>query len=107
MLPLKLDVEQESRPIAQLNSTRAFSPGWNKIPGIRVDGNNLAVGSSYFLRREDKVWNYVPWEVVRASWDEITEDADQALEQSALFFIKRHSVATDNLGDILENAERV
>lgn len=107
MLSLTIDNEALSEPIVKVRTASAFHHGWNRIPGIRVDGVELEISPEYFIRREDAFWEYVPWEIVQAHWDEIGESKDFALEQSALAFIKRHKISTNRLDAVLENAEKV
>jgi hypothetical protein len=107
MLLQTIDSGALFEPIVKVRTASAFHHGWNRIPGIRVDGDDLEITLEYFIRREDVLWDYVPWEVVQAYWGEIGESEDFALEQSALAFIRRHKISTDRLETVLENAEKV
>jgi hypothetical protein len=89
-------------------SSKPFHPGWNKIPGIQVeDGLITITPRNYFTKFEDPVWDYVPWDIVQAHWDEISETPEFVLEQVCLNFIRKQKRTTDDPRLILKNAEQV
>jgi hypothetical protein len=85
-----------------------FHAGWNSIAGLCVDQGALTIDAdTYFIRREEATWTYVPWELVQASWYDIRETIDTALEQTALRFIADNRRVTSDAAVVLQNAEQV
>ena len=88
--------------------TLPFHPGWSKVRGIRVGGDLIEIEPDiYFERLESVEWQYVPWELVRQSFDILVESPAVTLEQRCLEFVRRHVVHTTDPLVVLENAEKV
>ncbi|MDT3440977.1 hypothetical protein [Pseudofrankia sp. BMG5.37] len=86
-----------------------FTPTWNRIPGIEVDGARVSIDpDAYFYRHSAApTWLLVDWDLVvdRLLGSEETETA--AVEQQALEFVHRYGRRTSDPADVLETAELV
>ncbi|NGO85127.1 hypothetical protein [Streptomyces sp. 196(2019)] len=86
----------------------AFHPGWNRLPGVRVDGRTLAIESAeYFFRLESHSWLVVEWEKVRDGLLYTHETTSSAVEQLALDFIREHAEPTSDPALVLRTAYEV
>ncbi|MGW1145166.1 hypothetical protein ACWD6I_08910 [Streptomyces sp. NPDC002454] len=85
-----------------------FDPGWNRIPGLEVEGHHISLDpTQYFFRFESHTWLVADWELVRTELLPVTETTSSAVEQLALDFIKRHAVSTSDPTKVLSTAYRV
>jgi hypothetical protein len=86
----------------------AFNPGWNRLPGIKVDGRSLTINpTEYFFRLESHSWLVADWEQVRKELLPVEETTGAAVEQLALDFIKEHATATNDPAMVLRTAYSV
>lgn len=92
----------------QFRPSNPFHQGWNRLPGLTVTDDLVIIDPhAYFERLEDPTWRYVPWEVVQAHWNDLSETGEVALEQACLSFIREHVQTTDDPAVILTNADAV
>ena len=85
-----------------------FHPGWNRLPGIRVDGRTLTIDpGEYFFRFEAHTWLVADWETVRTGLLPVRETAASAVEQLALEFIRAHAERTSDPALVLRTAYEV
>ncbi|MFJ9322523.1 hypothetical protein [Streptomyces globisporus] len=86
----------------------AFHPGWNRLPGVRVDGRNLTIEpAEYFFRLESHSWLIADWEKVRDELLPVSETTGSAVEQLTLDFIRRHARTTSDPARVLHTAYEV
>ncbi|MGH3501969.1 MAG: hypothetical protein ACRDQA_13955 [Nocardioidaceae bacterium] len=82
-----------------------MSYGWNKIPGVRVEGSRLTVNpAEYFFRYGDPSWILCAWDGVRHELLDVDESPDVAVEQQALDYVKAHGVRTTEPSEVLRTA---
>nr|WP_307671450.1 hypothetical protein [Streptomyces sp. V2I9] len=82
-----------------------FHPGWNRLPGVRVEGRNLTIDSAeYFFRLESHSWLVADWEKVLTELIPVDETTDSAVEQLALNFIRAHAKPTSDPALVLRTA---
>ncbi|MFC4014641.1 hypothetical protein ACFOY2_45975 [Nonomuraea purpurea] len=80
-----------------------FTPEWNRIDGITVDGNRVTVDPErYFFRLENPTWLVIPWEKVRDELLTTVERTDTAVEQLALDFVRAHAEQTSDPARVLK-----
>ncbi|MCC3766001.1 hypothetical protein [Streptomyces sp. UNOC14_S4] len=85
-----------------------FTPTWNKIDGITVDGNQITIDTArYFFRYENPTWLLVDWELVRSELLGVTETSEQTIEQLASNFIKAHGRSTNDPAKVLKTGYQV
>lgn len=86
----------------------AFSTGWNRIPGLTVDGGGLHIQpEEYFFRLESTGWRVIDWQTVTARMLPVEETSDEALEQKALRFIEGNVRTTHDPAEVVHIAWRV
>ncbi|MGA6170051.1 hypothetical protein ACPEIF_07345 [Streptomyces sp. NPDC012600] len=86
----------------------AFHPGWNRLPGVRVEEKTLAIEpADYFFRFESHSWLVADWGKVRDELLPVKETTESAVEQLTLDFIRRHARSTDDPGLVLRTAYEV
>ncbi|MYV51339.1 hypothetical protein [Streptomyces sp. SID3212] len=86
----------------------AFDPGWNRLPGIHVDGRRITIDpEKYFFRFESHSWLVADWDLVTSELLPVEETTASAVEQMALDFIKRHAVRTSDPARVLSTAYQV
>ncbi|MFF8960425.1 hypothetical protein [Streptomyces sp. NPDC014894] len=86
----------------------AFDPGWNRLPGLKVDGRCISVDpDEYFFRFESHTWLVADWKLVKSELLPAEETAASAVEQMALDFIKRYAVSTSDPARVLSTAYQV
>ncbi|WP_160050863.1 hypothetical protein [Nocardiopsis sp. FR4] len=85
-----------------------FNPGWNRIPGLTVDGDSLHIHpQDYFFRLESTGWRIIDWETVAAQMLPAQETSDEALEQQALRFIEDNARTTHDPAEVVGVAWQV
>ncbi|MDE3721789.1 hypothetical protein PWG71_10350 [Nocardiopsis sp. N85] len=85
-----------------------FAPGWNRLPGITVDGTALHITpEDYFFRLNSTGWRIIDWEMVTAHMLPVQESTGTALEQQALEFIDSHARTTHDPAEVLAVAWQV
>lgn len=84
-----------------------FSPGWNRLPGLTVEDNQLTLTGDFFLRCESPSWLLCDWDLVRREVLPLTESADAALEQQVLDFVRTHGRWTHDPDEVLQTAWQV
>lgn len=92
----------------QIHVKLPFSSGWNRIPGLTVDGDTLVIDpAEYFFLFESPAWTLCDWQKVRDELLDTTETTVQATEQRVLDFVRAHGRHTDNPADVLRTAWQV
>jgi hypothetical protein len=85
-----------------------FTPEWNRIDGITVDGHTITVDpAQYFFRYDNPTWLLVDWDLVTTELLPARESDEQAVEQRALEFVRAHSTSTNNPAKVLATAYEV
>lgn len=85
-----------------------FSPGWNRIPGLSVDGHRLVLDpAEYFFRYENPAWLLCDWQQVQAELLTTTETTVQTTEQRVLDFVRTHGHRTTDPVEVLRTAWQV
>lgn len=85
-----------------------LSAGWNKIPGIEVDGERVTVDpDQYFYRYESPSWIICDWDRVRSELVEREETEHASFEQQTLDYVRANGVETDDGGRVMETAEEM
>jgi hypothetical protein len=86
-----------------------FTPTWNRIPGVTVDGSQLSIDlAEYFFRRsEAPEWLLVDWDLVVSQLLGSQETETEALEQQALELVMRYGQRTTDPGEVLRTADQV
>jgi hypothetical protein len=85
-----------------------FTPEWNRIDGITVDGATITVDPArYFFRYENPTWVLADWDLVQRELLDARETTEQAVEQRALEFVRAHGYTTHSPAEVVETAYRV
>jgi hypothetical protein len=85
-----------------------LSPGWEKVPGVTLDRSRVTIDpDKYFHRYESPAWKICDWEGVRRDLLPLAESSDEALEQTALNYIKEHGRTAEDAAEVLQTAEQV
>lgn len=86
-----------------------FSPGWERLDGVTVDGNTFGLDAErYFFRQAAApTWLLCDWEAVRRDLLPVTETTDVALEQHALGYVRSHGRSTTDPAEVLRVAWHV
>ncbi|MET9097195.1 hypothetical protein ABZX72_34525 [Streptomyces cyaneofuscatus] len=86
----------------------SFDTGWNRLPGIQVEGRRLTLDpQQYFFRFESHTWLVTEWERVEKELLPVEETTTSAVEQMALDYIKRHAVPTSDPAQVISIAYQV
>ncbi|MFD0903586.1 hypothetical protein [Actinomadura sediminis] len=79
-----------------------FHPGWNRISGVTIAGEELTIDPlAYFFRYDNPTWIICDWDGVRANLLEARETAETTVEQMALEYVKTQGRVTDDPGEVL------
>ncbi|MFD7103987.1 hypothetical protein [Streptomyces celluloflavus] len=85
-----------------------FDQGWNRLPGICVDGRRITINpAEYFFRFESHSWLVADWDLVKSELLPVEETTERSVEQKALEFIKRHANPTRDAARVLSTAHEV
>ncbi|GAA1863890.1 hypothetical protein [Myceligenerans crystallogenes] len=94
--------------LIRVDLPEAFDPRWSRLPGIEVEGTRITLDpAQYFFRFDEASWLVVDWDLVRDELLPVTETVDEALEQTALRFIKAHARTTTDAAEVLRIAWEV
>jgi hypothetical protein len=85
-----------------------FSSGWNRIPGITVDGEQICIDPErYFFRYDNPSWWVCDWDLVREKLLGAGETTEHALEQQVVEFVRQHGRHTSDPAQVLTTAWKV
>lgn len=100
---------QEPQDVISVDLPEPFHPGWNKIPGVRVDDTRLSINPDvYFFRRDPGVaWTLCDWDAVRADLLGARETPETAIEQQVLDYVREHGRHTTDAAEVLRTAHEV
>jgi hypothetical protein len=85
-----------------------FHEGWNRLAGVTAAGNTLTIEpKEYFFRFENPTWLLCDWRDVERNLLGAQENAEVALEQIVLNFIKAHGRRTSDPAEVLTTAWQV
>ncbi len=93
----------------EVEMSEPFTPGWERIPGISVDGRMLRIDPrEYFFRRSGRpTWLLVGWQTVVEGLLSLPETQDATLEQQALEFARSFGERTEDPAAVLRTADKV
>ncbi|MFH8729212.1 hypothetical protein [Streptomyces termitum] len=94
--------------VIEVDLPTAFDPGWNRLPGVKVEGRRLSIDPArYFFRFESHSWLVADWKKVQTELLPVQETATHAVEQMSLEFIRRHARTTEDPAVVLRTAHEV
>jgi hypothetical protein len=97
-----------ARTLIEVTLPESFSPGWDCLDGVAVDGPTLRIDpAAYFYRYENPTWLLCGWDDVRRDLLATSETPDQALEQRVLDYVRAHGRQTSHPADVLATAWQV
>ena len=99
----------ESPAAFSVEMSEPFTPTWNRLPGITVNGTTVTVEPDrYFVRRSTApVWMLVDWDLVTERLLSEDETEEAAVEQQTLEFVRAYGQRTSEPADVLRTADRV
>jgi hypothetical protein len=99
---------EKSPVVIRADLPAPFHDGWNKMPGVTVDGTTLTIDpSEYFFRYDNPTWLVCDWNSVRTDLLESRETGSTTIEQMALDHIRRHGRVTTDPAKVLTIAYAV
>lgn len=85
-----------------------FSSGWNRIPGVEVEGSHVRIiPDQYFFRYDSPSWRLCDWNIVEDELLPTSESNETSLEQLTLDFILANSHSTIDAAEVLGVGESV
>ncbi|WP_344173179.1 hypothetical protein [Pilimelia columellifera] len=86
----------------------AFTPTWNRINGVSVDGASLTIGpEDFFFDYRSPSWMICDWQRVHDELLPAKEGTDTALEQMALDYVRERGRSTTDAAEVLRAAHEV
>lgn len=102
-----LDPPSRVEPIEH-SVAETFSPGWNRLEGVTVEGTRLVIEpGAYFVRYDDPTWLLCDWDEVRRDLLDAVETPEAALEQQVLDYVRTNGRTTTDPAEVLRTASKV
>lgn len=85
-----------------------FTPTWNRLDGISVEGCRLSIDiEKFFYRYENPTWLLCPWPSVEKHLLASVERPETTIEQLVCDYVRHHGTPTTNPVDVLHTAWQV
>lgn len=85
-----------------------LSPGWNRIPGIQVNGTSVRIEpAEFFFEYREPHWLLCDWDEVQLELLGRVETSSATYEQRVSDFVTARGCRTEDGGEVLRVADRV
>lgn len=96
------------RAAIEVSLPEPFSPGWNRLDGVRAERCQLRIDvDRYFWRYDNPTWVVCDWADVVHDLLDVTETPDAALEQVVLEYVRANGRQTTDPAEVLGVAWQV